>query len=501
MTDSTSLSQAINSSQTATTTASSSSNSQVYPVVSMLHQLADIYSIKLTAEWLPREHRDMEATDRLSKARGSDEADVIAYLRAAVNAVRGPFAHLADAIARAEATLSVSAAASSPAAGAPAVRPAKVLVVPVPAKRAAAELTRQKSRQKRVHGNEGWQPKPSTAAEQSPTWGAVEPRQADAPAAAATGLPGVAGTRVAIAAAASTLPTGAGPSAEVPVKAPDAPAASDAQQSGRNAAGLRFGESVGAATVLSLGTQIISNPRATQPHKQRPEEPSAGPTNLGRRRRQRPTPQSDPCDWRLSDAVYQHLCAHPVLQGRKPTLDVFASHLNTKVPGRFYSWIDCPGSLGVDAFQHPWAVIGGERQLAFIHINVAAQERVADRIAKERVDCIWLVPLRLKGHLLDRFTGVVKARVPLLEFGTVSSPNNGPWALDMIAAYILWDTQGVGPRWGGESMASHSAALPSPAAAHTVQSSNSMASTLQGSRSTKQPSAGQSDTSKARPGL
>lgn len=40
---------------------------------------------------------------------------------------------------------------------------------------------------------------------------------------------------------------------------------------------------------------------------------------------------TDRSDWRLVDSTYQELCRAPVLQGRKPTLDVFASEANTKV--------------------------------------------------------------------------------------------------------------------------------------------------------------------------
>ncbi len=90
-------------------------------------------------------------------------------------------------------------------------------------------------------------------------------------------------------------------------------------------------------------------------------------------------------DWRLSDATYQELCANPVLQGRTPTLDVFASHLNTKVPGRFYSRYDCPGSLGVDAFQHPWGVIDGQRQLAYIHGPIYGPDKVQNGQTFDRI--------------------------------------------------------------------------------------------------------------------
>ncbi len=122
-----------------------------------------------------------------------------------------------------------------------------------------------------------------------------------------------------------------------------------------------------------------SSQQATAVHAQM-EKPTAAPSPSARPPSD--TSKTDHTDVRLSDAVYQHLCAHPVLRGRTPTLDVFASHLNTKVPGRFYSLTDCPGSLGVDAFQHPWGMIGGEKQLAYIHGPIHSSASAKDTVER-----------------------------------------------------------------------------------------------------------------------
>ena len=52
----------------------------------------------------------------------------------------------------------------------------------------------------------------------------------------------------------------------------------------------------------------------------------------------------DSSDWALHPQVYDQLAQDPILQGRMPTLDVFASSANTKVPDAFYSQYICPAS-------------------------------------------------------------------------------------------------------------------------------------------------------------
>jgi hypothetical protein len=86
----------------------------------------------------------------------------------------------------------------------------------------------------------------------------------------------------------------------------------------------------------------------------------------------------DLSDWRLRDAIYQQLLSNPALGGRRPSLDVFASNANTKVPGSYFSLFTSLGALGVDAFTHRWDVpVAGTRHLAFINGPFHLQVRLS----------------------------------------------------------------------------------------------------------------------------
>ena len=67
----------------------------------------------------------------------------------------------------------------------------------------------------------------------------------------------------------------------------------------------------------------------------------------------------DSSDWSLHPAVYAQLLLEPLLAGRVPALEVFASSANSKVEGAFYSMYLCPESRGTDAMLHPWATLIG----------------------------------------------------------------------------------------------------------------------------------------------
>eukprot|EP00798_Chlamydomonas_sp_ICE-L_P003163 gene3163-biopygen20917 len=99
-------------------------------------------------------------------------------------------------------------------------------------------------------------------------------------------------------------------------------------------------------------------------------------------------------DWSLHLGVYLKVLEHPCLQGRRPTLDVFASGANTKVQGAYYSNYLGVGCLGVDAFQHPWVREGGprEEQLAYIHGPFHLLPQILKRVREEHVDCIVITP-------------------------------------------------------------------------------------------------------------
>eukprot|EP00798_Chlamydomonas_sp_ICE-L_P005019 gene5019-biopygen15323 len=95
-------------------------------------------------------------------------------------------------------------------------------------------------------------------------------------------------------------------------------------------------------------------------------------------------------DWSLHHGVYLEVLEHPCLEGRKPTLDVFASGANTKVQGAYYSNYLGVGCLWVDAFQHPWVREGTprEEQLAYIHGPYHLLPQILQRVREEQVDCI-----------------------------------------------------------------------------------------------------------------
>lgn len=104
--------------------------------------------------------------------------------------------------------------------------------------------------------------------------------------------------------------------------------------------------------------------------------------------------QYDNSDWQLHDQTYQWLLSRQELQGRLPTLDVFASEHNTKVQGAFYSRWDCLGSSGVDAFRHPWAHRDGVRQFCYINGPFGSMGTILKKIREERCDALLIYPAR-----------------------------------------------------------------------------------------------------------
>ncbi len=102
----------------------------------------------------------------------------------------------------------------------------------------------------------------------------------------------------------------------------------------------------------------------------------------------------DNSEWLLHEEVYQELIQDEVLEGRRPALDVFASNTTTKVSGAFYSKFMCPGTKGVDAMVHPWALKdqAGEMMLAYISGPFHLMGAVVRKIKDDRVDCILVGP-------------------------------------------------------------------------------------------------------------
>ncbi|BDA41870.1 hypothetical protein COCOBI_02-6650 [Coccomyxa sp. Obi] len=104
--------------------------------------------------------------------------------------------------------------------------------------------------------------------------------------------------------------------------------------------------------------------------------------------------QYDDSDWQLHDHSYQWLLGRQELDGRTPTLDVFAAEHNTKLPGAFYSRWDYLGSLGVNAFRHPWAYRNGVRQLCYINGPFGSMGTILKKIRAERCDALIVYPVR-----------------------------------------------------------------------------------------------------------
>ena len=123
--------------------------------------------------------------------------------------------------------------------------------------------------------------------------------------------------------------------------------------------------------------------------------------------------QLDPGDWVISDQVLKAAYSHPVIGNRPFTLDVFASDTNTKVPGRFYSKWLCHGTLGVDAFGHPWAAIGQDRQFCWVNGPFSDMGRILKKIREERCDAAVLHPVSSSYWAGVLHSLPVKAQIPI----------------------------------------------------------------------------------------
>eukprot|EP00798_Chlamydomonas_sp_ICE-L_P023996 gene23996-biopygen18495 len=112
-------------------------------------------------------------------------------------------------------------------------------------------------------------------------------------------------------------------------------------------------------------------------------------------------------DWSLHHKVYLKVLEHPSLQGKRPTLDLFASWINTKVQGAYYSNYLGVGCPGVDAFQHPWVREGTSReeQLAIIHGRFHLLPQILQRVSEEQVDCI-VITSGLDGPWVSLLSGL-----------------------------------------------------------------------------------------------
>ena len=158
--------------------------------------------------------------------------------------------------------------------------------------------------------------------------------------------------------------------------------------------------------------------------------------------------------WVLHPLAYGMLISHPVLQGRCPTIDVFASSDTTKVAGSYYSKYLDLDTKGVDAFVQPWAwcacADSGMRHLAYINGPFHRMGEIVRKIQEERVDCVLVGPQwpRYWMAMLQKLP--VREKVTLPHWQDLCQPSryvqqqkrrNGHPKYHIVAWYILWWTE------------------------------------------------------------
>ena len=107
----------------------------------------------------------------------------------------------------------------------------------------------------------------------------------------------------------------------------------------------------------------------------------------------------DNTEYSLSDAALhaallsQHTYPRDAAgQPKAFTLDVYASQLSSKVPGRFYSRYYCEGTLGVNALRHPWSSLQGNQQFCYIFSPFGLMPETVKKVAEERCDGVLVYP-------------------------------------------------------------------------------------------------------------
>lgn len=102
----------------------------------------------------------------------------------------------------------------------------------------------------------------------------------------------------------------------------------------------------------------------------------------------------DNSEWALHDSVFESKVLTAVAMfGKTITLDPFASTHNAKA-ARFFSKYWCPGSAGVDAFMHKWAVDEhGNKMFAYINGDFSRMGEIIQKILSDQVDCAIIYPL------------------------------------------------------------------------------------------------------------
>jgi hypothetical protein len=101
----------------------------------------------------------------------------------------------------------------------------------------------------------------------------------------------------------------------------------------------------------------------------------------------------DNSEWVLVGKVVDELLEKAGRGGGEFTLDVFAGDGATWA-GRFYSKYATLGSLGVNAFRHPWAVnsVTGSREFCLINGPFGKMGAIIRKVKEERCDGVLLYP-------------------------------------------------------------------------------------------------------------
>ena len=92
---------------------------------------------------------------------------------------------------------------------------------------------------------------------------------------------------------------------------------------------------------------------------------------------------NDKTEWELDSAVFRTLCT---LHSISPTIDLFVSHLNTKLQ-KFVSFTPDPHCFHVDASTLTWS------EVSYIFAPFILLNRVLQKIIKEQVTALMILPL------------------------------------------------------------------------------------------------------------
>lgn len=153
----------------------------------------------------------------------------------------------------------------------------------------------------------------------------------------------------------------------------------------------------------------------------------------------------DDGDWVLLAGVGAGILAHPLLGGRQPTLDPFASSLSKMAPCG-YTKAGCPGSNGVDGMRRSWQVTGpaGERPLVWVYPDFGSMGAVVGKLLQEQQDSILVYP---DWPRVWRGTMMVPQRRADWELGRVMAVSR-PTSRTAVSLQQLWQAAQQGSTQG-----------------------------------------------------